>query len=243
MNPKTVHKISYGLYVVCSRKENKPASPSGRLNGQIANTVFQITSQPPTIAVSINKQNLTHEFIQASKVFTVSVLTQDTPMEFIGRFGFKSGRDIDKLAGVNHQFGQTKAPIVTDYTLAYLEAKLTKELDVGTHTIFVGEVVGAEIIKETEPMTYAYYHQVKRGKAPKTAPTYIKEDESIKTSPKAKGDKTDKYWCTVCSYVYDPAQGDPDAGIKPGTAFEDLPNDWICPVCGVGKDKFERKED
>ena len=95
MNVKALHKLSYGLYVIGSRKGD-------RLNGQIANTVFQITSEPPTVAVSINKNNLTHQFIKESKVFTASVLCQSTPLSFIGHFGFKSGRDMDKLEGINY---------------------------------------------------------------------------------------------------------------------------------------------
>lgn len=168
MNIKALYKLSYGLYVVSSRK-------GGRTNGQIANTVFQITSEPPAIAVSINKNNLTHEFIRESRVLVASILSQDTPLSFIGRFGFKSGREIDKLDGINYKMGETRAPVVTDNTLAYLEARVTQELDAGTHTIFTGELVGADVIKEGEPMTYAYYHQVKRGTTPKTAPSYIAE--------------------------------------------------------------------
>ena len=168
MNTKALYKLGYGLYVVCSKKGDK-------LNGQIANTVFQITSEPPTIAVSINKDNLTHEFIKESKVLAVSVLSQDTPLSFIGHFGFKSGRDIDKLEGINYKIGETKAPVVTDNALSYLEAKVIQEVDVGTHTIFIGELTGADVIREGEPMTYAYYHQVKRGTTPKTAPSYIEE--------------------------------------------------------------------
>jgi len=168
MNPKALHKLGYGLYVVSSRK-------GGRLNGQIANTVFQVTSEPPIIAVSINKNNLTHEFIKESRVFTASILSQDTPLSFIGHFGWKSGRDIDKLEGINYKVGDTQAPVVLEHAVAYLEARVIEELDVGTHTIFIGELVGADVLREGEPMTYAYYHQVKRGTTPKTAPSYIKE--------------------------------------------------------------------
>ncbi|HCP60220.1 MAG TPA: High molecular weight rubredoxin, partial [Dehalococcoidia bacterium] len=201
MNLKALYKLGYGLYVVCSRK-------GSRVNGQIANTVFQITSEPPTIAVSINKNNLTHEFIRESKVMAVSVLSRDTPLSFIGHFGFKSGRDIDKLKGINYKTGDARAPVVTDNALAYLEAKVIQEVDVGTHTIFIGELVGADVIKEGEPMTYAYYHQVKRGSTPRTAPSYVEEKEE--EVPKAP-----KYRCRVCGYIYDPELGDPDGGIKP----------------------------
>jgi len=168
MNTEALYKLSYGVYVVCSKKGN-------RLNGQIANTVFQITSEPPTIAVSINKNNLTHEFITVSKVFTASILSQATPLSFIGRFGWKSGRDTDKLEGINYRMGETQAPVVIDNAVAYLEARVIQEVDVGTHTIFIGDLVGADVLREDEPMTYAYYHQVKRGTTPKTAPTYIEK--------------------------------------------------------------------
>ena len=226
MNLKALYKLGYGLYVVCSKKGD-------RFNGQIANTVIQITSEPPTIAASINRNNLTHEFIAESKVLTVSVLSKDTPLSFIGHFGFKSGRDIDKLEGVNYKIGETQAPVVTDNALAYLEARVIQQVDVGTHTIFVGELVGADVIKEGEPMTYAYYHQVKRGTTPKTAPSYIEEK-------KVEAVKAPKYRCVVCGYIYDPELGDPDGGIKPGTPFEEIPDDWVCPVCGAAKSDFER---
>jgi flavin reductase (DIM6/NTAB) family NADH-FMN oxidoreductase RutF/rubredoxin len=228
MDLKALYKLGYGLYVVCSRRGNK-------LNGQIANTVFQITSEPPTIAVSINKNNLTHEFIKESKRLTVSVISQDTPLSFIGHFGFKSGRDINKLEGISYKTGETQAPVVTENALAYLEARVIQEVDVGTHTIFIGELVGADVLREGELMTYAYYHQVKRGTTPKTAPSYIEERKEA-------APKMVKYKCTICSYIYDPELGDPDGGIKPGTPFEEIPDDWVCPVCGAAKSDFEKEE-
>ena len=227
MNLQALYRLGYGLYIVSSRKGDK-------ISGQIANTVFQITSEPPTIAVSINKNNLTHEFIRESKCFTVSVISQDTPLSFIGRFGFKSGRDIDKFEGINYKTGETQAPVVTDNILAYLEARVTQEVDVGTHTIFIGELVGADVLREGEPMTYAYYHQVKRGTTPSAAPSYIAD--------KKEAPKMAKYRCTVCGYIYDPELGDPDGDIKPGTPFEEIPDDWVCPVCGAAKSEFERVE-
>jgi len=233
MNPKALHKISYGMYVVSSKKD-------GKFNGQIANTMFQTTSEPAMVALCINKKNLTHEFIEASKVVTVSVLSTETPMEFIGRFGFKSGRDGYKFDGVNLKLGVTGAPIVLDHAIAYYEAEIVDSMDAQTHTVYLAKVLDAEILDETaEPMTYAYYHMVKGGKSPKTAPTYIKEEpkvEAPKPAPKAAA----KWECTVCGYVYDPAAGDPDGGIKPGTAFEDIPDDWTCPVCGAAKSEFKK---
>ncbi|KPJ56181.1 MAG: High molecular weight rubredoxin [Deltaproteobacteria bacterium DG_8] len=225
MDPKALYKISYGLYVITSKKGDQ-------INGQTANALIQVTAEPPAIAIGINKQNLTNEFIKESKVFTVSILSQDTPLNFIGQFGFKSGRDINKFDQVNYKLGKTGAPIVLDNTLAYLEVKVNQEIDVGTHTIFVGEIVDSEVLKDGEPMTYAYYHQVKRGTTPKTAPTYRKEEKKPVSLP--------KYQCTVCRYIYDPEKGDPDGGIAPGTPFEDIPANWKCPVCGASKDQFEK---
>lgn len=198
---------------------------------QIANTVIQVCSAPPRISVCLNKSNLTHEFIKDSQAFTVSMLAQDTPLDFIGRLGFKSGRETDKIRGINYKTGQTGAPIVLDNALAYLEAKVISEMDAGTHTIFLAELVEAEILKEGEPLTYAYYQQVKRGSTPKTAPSYIEKKEVT---------RMDKYECTVCGYVYDPEVGDAESGIPPGTPFKKLPDDWVCPVCGADKDQFEK---
>ncbi len=226
MNTSALHTIGYGLYIIVSKKGQK-------FNGQVANTLIQVTAEPPAIAVAINKSNLTHEFIKESRVFTASVLAKDTPLAFIGHFGFKSGREIDKLKDMNYILGETGAPIVTDHALAFMEAKVNQELDVGTHTIFVGSLVGAEVLGEGEPMTYAYYHLVKRGTTPKTAPTYHKEKEEVTA-------KMDKYKCSVCGYIYDPTLGDPDGGIAPGTPFEKLPDDWVCPICGAEKSQFEK---
>ncbi len=221
MNIKTFHKISYGLYVISSKKGE-------RFNGQIANTVFQTTSEPPTIAVSVNNKNLTHEFIGESKVFTVSILSEETPLKFVGHFGFRCGRDIDKFKEIDYKVGISGA---------YLEAELVDSLDLGTHTVFIGKVIGAKIIDDKEPMTYAYYRQIKGGKAPKTAPTYNEADNRKETK------KMEKYVCTVCGYIYDPEKGDLDSGIKPGTPFEQLPDGWVCPVCGADKSAFELQKE
>ncbi|MBM4137768.1 MAG: flavin reductase, partial [Nitrospira sp.] len=145
MNRKALHKISYGLYVISSKKGEQ-------FNGQIANAVFQTTSEPPTVAICINKQNLTHEFIQESKVFSVSILSKETPMKFIGNFGFKSGRDFNKFDGINYKIGLTGAPIVLENTIGYIECEVMNSLEIGTHTIFVGKVIDAEIISDDEPM-------------------------------------------------------------------------------------------
>ncbi len=221
------------MYVVGSHKGDK-------INAQIANTVIQITSEPPTVAVSINKKNLTHEYIHESKVFAAAVLGSDTPLAFIGQFGFKSGRDINKFEGVNYKLGTTSAPIVLDNAVSYIEAKVTQEADAGTHTIFIGEVVDANILSDKTTLTYEYYQQVKRGTTPKTAPGYVEVKQEAPPTPSAS--KPAKYKCQVCGWIYDPALGDPDGGIKPGTPFESIPDSWTCPVCGAEKSQFVKIE-
>ncbi len=232
MNKGAFYKLSYGLYVVTSGGE-------GKFNGQIANTVFQVTSEPPTVAVSINKQNFTHEHILASRRFAVSILDEATPMTMIGRFGFKCGRDIDKFDGIGTRTGKTGIPIVTDHAVGFIEAEVVGQMDCGTHTIFLGRVVECDVLDTSaEPMTYAYYHKVKGGKAPKTAPTYQGEGSPKPPSPAG---KAARYTCTVCGYLYDPEKGDPEGKVPPETPFEALPADWTCPVCGAEKDKFVKE--
>ncbi|RDD53246.1 MAG: flavin reductase [Candidatus Korarchaeota archaeon NZ13-K] len=167
MDTKALRKLSYGVYIVSSRIE-------GKMNGQVANTVFQVTSDPPKVAVCINKENFTHECITHSRSFSVSVLRREAPMTLIGRFGFISGRNFDKFEGISYKIGKTGVPIVLEDSVAYLEAVVTASLDVGTHTLFVGELVDAELLSDEEVMTYNYYHRVKRGVSPERAPTYVR---------------------------------------------------------------------
>lgn len=232
MDLTTLHKISYGLYVICSKNKEK-------INGQIANVLFQITAEPSLVAVSINMQNLTHEYIQKSKVLTASILSENTPINFIGNFGFKSGRNFNKFEGIKYKLGKSKVPIVTDNAIAYIEVKIIDSVDCGTHTIFIGRVEDAEVLNDNTPMTYEYYHKCKGGVSPKTAPTY---SGIMDEKRKKEEEKMDKYTCKVCGYIYDPEKGDPDNGIEPGTSFVDLPDDWVCPLCGASKDNFEKQE-
>ena len=226
MDPNVLHNINYGMYVVSSYNK-------GALNAQIVNTVFQITNEPVTIAVSINKQNLTHEFMVASKRFSVSILKEETPLSFIGKFGFKSGRKEDKFKDTKFKVLPSGCPVVLDNAVGYLEAKVIKSLDCGTHTLFLGEIEFSELLQNTKAMTYEYYHNIKHGTTPEAAPTFIKEE-----NPGQKGIVMQKYRCSVCNYIYDPVSGDPEGGIAPGTPFEKIPEAWVCPICGADKSQF-----
>jgi rubredoxin/flavin reductase (DIM6/NTAB) family NADH-FMN oxidoreductase RutF len=230
MDPNVLHNVSYGMYIASSSKGEL-------LNGQIVNTVFQITSEPVTIAISINKQNLTHDYIETSSRFALSILDEKTPLSFIGKFGFKSGRTENKFKDINFKKLPSGCPVVLDNTLCYIEAKVVKKLDCFTHTLFIGEMTDSQMLKNGKPMTYDYYHQEKRGTTPASAPTYIKSEAPGATREVP----MQKYRCVVCNYIYDPAVGDPDGGIKPGTPFESIPDTWVCPICGADKSQFEKE--
>lgn len=162
---KVFRDLSYGLYLVTTRNGD-------RTNGQIVNTVMQVTSEPPRIAVIINKKNLTHDMISRSLVFAASVLGESVTMPFLGPFGFKSGREVDKLAGVKHKTGVTGCPLVLDHTLSAIEARVVSQVDLGAHTVFIADVAATEVFNEGSPLTYRFYHENLRGKAPPNAPSY-----------------------------------------------------------------------
>lgn len=146
----SMFKISYGLYLVGSQA-------GGRLNAQCANTVVQITSDPLRVAIGINKQNFTHGLISASGVFSVGVLGQDGH-DLVYHFGYQSGHKVDKMQGIEYRLGRTGSPLVAG-CVAYFEGEIIPEkcADCGTHTLFIADVVSGEVVREAEPMTYAYY--------------------------------------------------------------------------------------
>jgi flavin reductase (DIM6/NTAB) family NADH-FMN oxidoreductase RutF/rubredoxin len=233
LDQKVFRDLSYGLYVVTAASE-------GKANGQIANTVMQVCADPPRVAVCIHKDNLTHQYIRQGRAYGVSVLGEDVPMTFIGLFGFKSGRDADKMNQCNWEEGPTGVPLVTDHALSVLDARVIGEADAGTHTLFIGEVVSGRKLRDGVPLTYAAYHELKKGKSPKHAPTYRAEQSGGQQGTQEGASAMTKYQCDVCGYVYDPEAGDPDNGVAPGTRFEDVPDDWTCPVCGASKDQFSK---
>ncbi len=244
MDNKAMFKLSYGLYVVGSALD-------GKMNAQIANTVFQVNSEPITVGVSLNNNNYTKEMVEKSGVFSVNVLSQNANMDIVANFGFKSGRDVDKFALYPAQTGQTGAPLLNIPEIAAnLEAKVIQKMEVGTHTIFIGKVVDAVDFPQTQ-MTYAEYHQMKNAAKPAAAQQatakkykckvcgYIHEGElpadfrcpicgvgadmfeEIQEAPAA---AVPKYKCKVCGYIHE----------------GELPADFRCPICGVGADMFEK---
>lgn len=219
LNIESLYKISYGLYIVCSGDKSKG-------NGFISNTVFQVTSEPAKFAACCNKNNFTCSMIDQYGVFSVSILSQRSQPEIIRRFGFKSGKDSDKLSGMDIIYGTTGVPIVQNDCIAFLECKVLEKFDVGTHILFIGELIDAQMLNETdEPLTYGYYREIRKGSAPINAPTYI--DKSKYESKEKKGRS---YKCTCCGYIYNEAMENNE--------FANLDNDWKCPVCSADKNDF-----
>ena len=164
MDKFALTKLSYGMYVIGAK------DLQNRLCGCIANSLMQITSEPATVALSINHNNYTNECIKNTKEFSVNILPQNINPLIIGTFGFRSARDVDKFANIKYKTINNLP--VCEEACAYLICKLISTLETNTHTIFLANVENCEILKNEAPMSYDYYHNVIKGKSPKAAPTY-----------------------------------------------------------------------
>lgn len=217
------------MYIVCSGNESKK-------NGYVANAVFQVTAEPAQFAVCCNKNNYSNQFLAETGAFSVSILSKDADSKLIGDFGYHSGKDIDKFASVDVNYGETGVPIVTSDSIAVFECKIVNTVDVGTHIMYIGELISAEKVDEkAEPLTYDYYRRVKKGASPKNAPTYFDHSKIEQAAAKpAPIENAKQYRCNVCGYIYD----DTNESVK----FEDLPDDWECPICGISKSEFSEME-
>lgn len=242
MKLRAFHKLSYGLYLIASEHEGKKA-------GYIANTVFQVTSKPPLIAISCHKDNMSTAVIQNSGKFSVSVLKKELDVKIIGDFGFMSGDEIDKFNQREIITAATGAPIVLNEAVAWFDCTVHQEIDLGTHWLVIGEVQDSDLLSDDDPLTYARYREKYKMFSPRNSPTYLekdkldeerKEDEANAPQEESKPEGAEPHVCLICGFVYDPEKGDPTMGIPPGTAFEDLPDDYKCPICNAGKDYFRK---
>lgn len=197
INPTALFNIGYGLYIITAREGNKD-------NGCIVNAVTQLTDKKLRVAVTINKQNLTHDMIKNTGVMNVNCLTEETPFAVFEYFGFQSGNSVDKF--VSPHLNRSENGLVTqpDYSNAFFSLKVEQEIDLDSHTLFICEVTEAKTLSDKPTMTYTYYHK------------------NVKPKP----EKKSKGWvCTVCGYVYE---------------GEELPEDFICPLCKHGVDAFKK---
>lgn len=234
MNLDALFKITYGVYIVSSQYDNKES-------GFISNTVMQVTATPIQFALCAAKSNYTTELIRKSKKVALSALSTDASQKMIGTFGFKSGRGINKFAEVDHTYTRDGVPVVTQDAIAWFEGHVISELEMETHILFIISIDNSEMVNpDKEPMTYDYYRKIMKGKAPQSAPTY--QHTNFLNKKKEEKMENTIWVCDICGYEYNPAVGDPDSGIAPGTAFEDIPDDWVCPLCGVDKSNFSKKQ-
>ena len=187
------------------------AKDGAKDNGCIINTASQLTDTPKRITIAVNKANYTHDIILKTGVFNVSVLSEDAAMATFQRFGFQSGRNADKFAGCEGlERSANGLYYLTEGTNAVISGKVIQSVDCGTHTLFIADVTEAKILSQEPSVTYAYYF------------AHIKP----KPLPAAMSDAPKKGWiCKICGFIYE---------------GEELPPDYICPICKHGVQDFEK---
>lgn len=209
MNNKILRDLNYGVYVIGSKDGDKNV-------GCIANSVMQITSDPVTIAISINADNYTNRCIKKCNRFSISVLNEESDSEIIGTFGFSTSKEVDKYAKFDYEIKE-QMPIIMDSN-GYIVCEVKSVLEAGSHTIFIGQVIDMDKTKDKKAMTYSFYHEVLKGKSPKKAPTYMEETVLDEI-------KMNRWRCKICGYIYE--------GVE-------LPMDFRCPICKQKREFFEK---
>ena len=200
MNTKALYNLTYGVYLMS-------AKDGGKDNACIINTAVQVANNPTRISVAAIKGNLTHDMIVKTGKLNLSALSVDAPFSLFEHFGMKSGRDVDKFATFSDVARSENGLLyLTKYATAFLSLNVVESHDLGSHTLFIGELVDAEVLEKAENCTYGYYQTVIKASA---------------TKPAAKTG----WRCTVCNHVYE---------------GENLPDDYICPICKHGKEDFEK---
>lgn len=209
MKENALNYITYGMYAL-TFKENE------KLGGCIINTFSQVTSQDEIISINLNKNNYSNEAIKRTKRFAINILSENVERNIIANFGFRTSRDNNKFQDVDY-FLEDDLPILSKGINAYIICEIIDVIDVNTHDIIIAKVINKKCCEESaKPMTYKYYHEVIKGKAPKNAPTY--REENIESSEKV-------YVCELCGYQY----------------VGDIPDDFVCPICGATREYFKEK--
>ena len=204
MDKNAMYKLSYGLFVLTAKDGEKD-------NGCITNTAIQVTTEPNQIAFAVNKLNHTHDLLMESGVFNISIISEKADFELFKRFGFQSGRDVNKFEGFSgYERAENGVVFITEGTNAYISGKVVKTVELSTHTLFIAEVTDASILNDDASATYEYYQ-----KNIKPKPQPVGKTAAGKT-----------VWrCTICGYEWE---------------GEELPDDFICPICKHPKADFEK---
>ena len=199
MDMSVMFKIGYGLYVLTAKDDAKD-------NGCIINTVMQVTSNPLQVAIAVNKKNYTNEMIQKTRKFNLSILSEKADFEIYKHFGYQSGREVDKFASFTEAKRSPNGVLyITKGTNAYISAYVQQEVDLGTHSLFIAQLVATESLSDDKSATYDYYQN------------FVK--------PKPENVAKKGWRCKICGYIYE---------------GENLPADYICPICKHGAIDFER---
>jgi len=199
-NSKITRKITQGMYILTTHGGGCVVDAVSRVGG----------SEQPLISVAVAKSNHSNKLMQENQKFALSVLGLNADPDLIQTFGFKSSREIDKLADA--QTHEVEGVQVIESALGYMVLEKVDTIENETHTLFIGKMVESDIFDdEAEPMSYAYYQEHK---------------EELTKATTSQG-KT-AWVCTVCGYVY---YGD------------EVPDDYRCPLCGLGKEYFKKRED
>jgi len=206
MDQTALFTIPYGVYILTTEFE-------GKKNGCVINTLGQVTDEPVRVSFTVLKENLTHELVCKSNKCSLSILSKKASLDVIKKFGYVSGRETDKFKDMEYSVDELNNPVLDKECVATICCRVTEKIDLGTHTLFICDVVDAKKLNNEKSMTYSDYRDIKSGKV-------LKEDD-------AQGEEKPIYECKVCHYIYD---GD--------IPFEDLPDDYICPICKKPKAVF-----
>jgi flavin reductase (DIM6/NTAB) family NADH-FMN oxidoreductase RutF len=205
MNNKAMFKISYGLYVLTAKRGDKD-------NGCIINTAVQVASEPNTISIAVNKANFTHDLVKETGRFNISMISQEADFELFKRFGFQSGRDVDKFAGFEDSIERAANGlyVVKKGTNAFISAEVLQTIDLGSHTLFISSPVDMDVLADVPSCTYDFYQSSIKPK-PQPAPE-VPKGETV-------------WRCRICGYEH---------------VGEELPADFICPICKHPASDFEK---
>lgn len=219
MNTKAMYKLSYGLFVCTAKRGDK-------INGCIVNTAVQVASDPNTISIAINKGNFTHDMVKDTGKCNISVIGNDAAFDLFRHFGFQSGRDVDKFAdsrseassgkytisetAISYSLADNDIPYILTGTNAYFSLEVMQTVDLGSHTLFICKPTEMEVLSDVSSCTYEYYQNNIKPKP-----------EAVGTTPKG-----ETVWrCRICGYEW---------------VGEELPDDFICPICKHPKADFEK---
>ena len=206
MEKSPLQNFTYGLFFVTAKYRKKDS-------GCVTNTAIQVTSQPEQISIALNNASFTNEMIKQSEMFNVSVMNQNVDFELIKRFGFQTGRNIEKFENFKGmERSKNGIYYIKEGTNSFISVKITETIDIGTHTMFVGKITEMEILNNIKSATYEFYQN------------HIKPKPELKSSEN-NSDKNTVWRCSICGYEYE---------------GEELPENFVCPVCGHTAEVFEK---